>query len=386
MNHREFGQEAFNNDQFLAGGITLFISGFIGFIGNTFVLIITYRILRYRKNIPSILILFLAWTDFLTFPLIYPQSLIKYFFGVYIGDYSACDFQGTVITFLYGVSILLVLIMSIDRLLALYKPFCYEQHISYDKEKVKVTAIGVSAAGFTIALLPTFGVGRNVLHFPGTFCLFEWGAKTVDGIALLYIYMTLLSIAILAIVFCNFTVVLLAWRLMRRLHSESTLGDKETASTCQTKKKHSNRGDMEMQFAKLSCMTAIAIVGCWSLFLIRLTMIQAGYPFDAFIDFTAVRLASLHSVVNPWFYPLLRRKYREGFWYLITWIGHVVTCTLIKRPTNTLDDIVGGTPRTKRSKKMQKVDERRRSSSQRFLSTTTLSASVTTDSKSTDKK
>lgn len=272
MNHREFGQEAFDNDQFLAGGITLFLSGFIGFIGNTFVLIITYRILRYRKNIPTILILFLAWTDFLTFPLIYPQSLIKYFFGIYIGDYSACDFQGTVITFLYGVSILLVLVMSIDRLLALYKPFCYEQHISYDKEKVKVTAIGVGTAGLTVALLPTFGVGRNVLHFPGTFCLFEWGAKTVDGIALLYIYMTVLSIAILAIVFCNLTVVVLAWRLMRRLNTDTTLGDKESASN-KARTKHSNRGDMEMQFAKLSCMAAVAIVGCWSLFLVSLASI-----------------------------------------------------------------------------------------------------------------
>jgi prostaglandin E receptor 4 len=271
MNRREFGQEAFNNDQFLAGGITLFLSGFIGFVGNIFVLIITYRILRYRKNIPSILILFLAWTDFLTFPLIYPQSLIKYFFGVYVGDYMACDYQGTVITFLYGVSISLVLIMSIDRLLALYKPFCYEQYISYDKEKVKVTAIGVGAAALTIALLPSFGVGRNVLHFPGTFCLFEWGAKSVDGKALLYIYMAVLSVAILAIVFCNFAVVGLAWRLMRRLHNDSTLGDKEAANT-KKKAKPSNHTDIEMQFAKLSCVAAVAVVGCWSLFLVSLVL------------------------------------------------------------------------------------------------------------------
>ncbi|KXJ25646.1 prostaglandin E2 receptor EP4 subtype [Exaiptasia diaphana] len=381
MNQREFGQEAFSDEQFLAGGITLLLSGTIGFVGNIFVLIITYRILRYRRNIPTIFILFLSWTDLLTFPLIYPQSLLKYFVGVYVGDYVGCDYQGTVITLLYGISITLVLMMSVDRLLALHKPFCYERYITYDKEKVKVTAIGVGTAGLTMSLLPAFGVGRNVLHFPGTFCLFEWGAETVDGRALLYIYMTLLSIAMLTIVFCNLGVVILTWRLVRRVQGDSTLGDKESAAP-KARPKSSSHVEMEMQFAKISCVAAIAFVGCWSLFLIRVTMIQAGYHFDALLDFTSIRLASLHSVLNPWFYPLLRRKYREGFWYLMTWVGHIVTCTLIAKPENTLDDIVGGTPRTKRSKNILQSEERRRSS-QRFVSTSTLATekSISTDSK-----
>jgi len=275
MNRREFGQEAFNNDQFLAGGVTLLLSGTIGFIGNAFVLIVTYRILRYRRNVPTILTLFLAWTDLLTFPLIYPQSLIKYFVGIYVGDYVGCDYQGTVITLLYGISITLVLMMSIDRLLALHKPFCYERFVTYDKEKVKVTAIGVTTAGLTISLLPAFGVGRNVLHFPGTFCLFEWGAESIDGKALLYIYVTLLSVAMLTIVFCNLGVVVLACRLMRRVQSESTLGDKESALTSPPPLKHTNKtqGEMEMQFAKMSCFAAVAFVGCWSLFLVSMAYI-----------------------------------------------------------------------------------------------------------------
>ncbi|EDO37408.1 predicted protein, partial [Nematostella vectensis] len=152
------------------------------------------------------LILFLAWTDLLTFPFIYPQSLIKYFYGSYVGNYIACDYQATVITFLFTVSICLVLVMSIDRLLALHKPFCYEKYITYDKEKVKVAGIGLGSAGLTIALLPAFGVGRNVLHFPGTFCLFEWGAETIDGKALVYIYIGFLSCAILGVVICNLAV------------------------------------------------------------------------------------------------------------------------------------------------------------------------------------
>ena len=68
-------------------------------------------------------------------------------------------------------------------------------------------------------------------------------------------------------------------------------------------------------------------------------MIQTGYPFDEFTDFTALRLASLHTVVNPWIYPLVRRKYREGFWYLLELAAHYLTCTLVAKPETTLGKI-----------------------------------------------
>lgn len=287
MNKKEFNLEGFTNEQFIAGGITLFLSGLIGFFGNTFVLIVTYRILRYRKNIPNVLILFLAWTDLLVFPLAYPQSLVKYFFGVYFGDYIVCDYQATVLTFLYIVSISLVLIMSVDRLLGLHKPFCYRKYVTYDKEKVKVAAIGLGITALTISLLPTLGIGRNVLHFPGTFCLFEWGAESMDGQALVYAYMTMLSISMLGIVSCNFAVVVLACNLLRTVQSspqqkeDLEMGKQNNGKTTDSESKKfekhgfeiarrssGHRGAMETQFAKWSSAVTFAFVCCWSLFLV----------------------------------------------------------------------------------------------------------------------
>ena len=286
MNKKEFNLEGFTNEQFIAGGVTLFLSGLIGFFGNILVLIVTNRILRFRKNIPNVLIVFLAWADLLIFPFAYPQSLLKYFFGKYYGDYIACDYQATVLTFLYTVSISIVLIMSIDRLLALHKPFCYQKYITYDKEKVKIAAIGLGMTALTISLLPALGIGRNVLHFPGTFCLFEWGADSMDGKALVYSYMTLLSFSMLAIVFSNFCVVVLTWRLMRRVQSSPLqkenleLGrknSKDETTQAEVKKNEQpdnelastpRRGAMEMQFAKLSSAVAFAFVCCWGLFIV----------------------------------------------------------------------------------------------------------------------
>jgi len=270
MNKREFGLEKFSDEQFLAGGVTLLITGLISFIGNLLVLITTYRILRHKRNIPNVLILFLAWIDLLVFPLAYPQSLIKYFFGVYIGDYMGCDFQATAITCLFMLSILLVVLMSVDRLLALYKPFYYDKHMIYDKEKVKVASIGFGCSVLTISLLPAFGVSRNVLHFPGTFCLFEWGSETFEGQALVYIFMSSLALAMLLVVGCNLVTIVMALRLsQRRRESGNSRLDEESANgATQHVENHRDCGKMELQFAKLSGSVAIAFVSCWGLFLV----------------------------------------------------------------------------------------------------------------------
>ena len=271
MNKREFGLEKFSDEQFLVGGVTLLFTGLIGFIGNILVLIVTYRILRHKRNIPNVLILFLAWIDVLVFPLAYPQAIIKYFFGVYIGDYMACDFQGTSITFLFMSSILLVVLMSVDRLLVLYRPFYYDKHMIYDKEKIKVASIGFGCSVLTISLLPAFGVSRNVLHFPGTFCLFEWGSDSFEGQALVYIFMALLAFAMLVVVGCNLATVLMALRLYqgRQVNSSSTLrGDEESSSGTNNVESHRVSPKMELQFAKLSGSVAVTFVSCWSLFLV----------------------------------------------------------------------------------------------------------------------
>ncbi|CAH3152993.1 unnamed protein product [Pocillopora meandrina] len=368
MTGRGFGLEEFSDEQFLVGGVTLLFTGLIGFFGNLLVLIVTYRILRHKRNIPNVLILFLAWTDLLVFPLAYPQSLIKYFFGVYIGDYMSCDFQATAITFLFMSSIILVVVMSVDRLLALSEPFYYDRHVIYDKEKVKVASIGVGCSVLTVSLLPAFGVSRNVLHFPGTFCLFEWNSTSFDGRALLYIFMSSLAFAMFLVVSCNLTTVIMALRLARRRQdSINKPRSDEEAANSRPLDHHCSSGKMEIQFAKLSGAVAITFFSCWSLFLLRVTLIQNGWPFEELIDFIAVRLASLHTVVNPWLYPLTRRKYRDAFWYLLTLFVYYATCTLlVTRPGTTLDEIVGIQSEASQVRELYR-EERRRSSAQRLV-------------------
>ena len=261
---RDLDQEPPDKDLLLIGGTTLLVFGLLGFVGNVLVLVITRRILRYRKNLPTVLILLLAWIDTLCFPLVYPQSLIKYFSGVYVGNSWACEYQASAIIFLFGSSIFLVASMSIDRLLALYKPFCYGQYVNYNPRKVAVVATSVGLAILTVSVLPALGVGRNVPHFPGTFCLLEWNPKTPGGKALFYVFASFLALAVLLVVVCNLVVVLLVWRMTRRALPTPTSHVQDDVQTGSAEQK----GSVELQFAKLSCAVALTFAACWSLFLV----------------------------------------------------------------------------------------------------------------------
>ena len=50
----------------------------------------------------------------------------------------------------------------------------------------------------------------------------------------------------------------------------------------------------------------------------------------------AFRLAALHSVINPWIYPLLRKRFRDSLVWHITTMLRFTTCCLISAPSYTL--------------------------------------------------
>ena len=299
MNRREFGLEKFSEEQFLIGGVTLFLTGVIGVIGNLLVLATIYRILRHKRNIPNVLILFLAWIDLLVFPLVYPQPLVKYFYGIYIGDYMGCDFQATCIVCLFTLSILLVVLMSFDRLLALFKPFYYDKQIIYDKEKIRVASICFGCSVLTISLLPAFGVGRNVLHFPGTFCLFEWRSDSFEGQAVAHLFVASLGLAMFVVLVCNLATVFLSLRLNERQQNNCKRRhlDVESANTKQIASETTfSEVKVELQFAKLSGSVAVAFVSCWGLFLVSPRSV-AFKSFKALLSCTLVSFAVVIRVV-----------------------------------------------------------------------------------------
>lgn len=110
--------------------------------------------------------------------------------------------------------ILLVVLMSVDCFLVLYKFFYYDKYMIYDREKVKIMVIGFGCFVFIVSLFLVFGVSRNVLYFFGIFCLFEWGFDIVEGKVFVYIFMLVLVSVMVFIVICNLFIVVMVLRFL----------------------------------------------------------------------------------------------------------------------------------------------------------------------------
>ena len=258
-----------NPAQTLALGTSLLVAQLVGLIGNTFVLIIGTRVFRLRKNVPNVLVLLLAWCDFLTFPFAYPPTLMRYFADIELTP-DLCNYQGTALLFFYFISVTLVSLSCIDRFLAISKPFCYDTYISYDRETVKVGSIGLCGLGLTFGLLPVFGVGENVVHSPGGFCLFSWTTSAVEGRSLVLVIMSFLSMCLCIVVFTSLGIFILTLRLIQN----APPADEESSYSGHHGTGHKRA---EVQFAKLSLVVATAFILCWGLFLVsRESCMQAA--------------------------------------------------------------------------------------------------------------
>eukprot|EP00795_Rhopilema_esculentum_P013572 gene13572-4461_t len=352
----------------LAGGITLLISELIGIVGNTFVLIIIARVLQHRKSIPNILILLLTILDLASLPLTYTQALLSYANAEYIGGQTACDYHSTIITFCKYASILVISLISLDRFIAMSYPFCYKDHLLYDEtRKYRLAALLLPLFAVTgiVSMLPLLGMSRNVLQYPGSYCLFDIRHNTTLSAVLLGMHICFLGIIIMLVVATNIGVCLQAQRLIQKIkpslrvskREEKTLQD--TSSDYKQRKSYKRLSPkQEKKLLRTSIVATGLFLACWLPFLVRMLLAISGVPFSEGLDFFSARLASLQSVINPWLYPLTRRQYRYGFWFLSRKAIHLATFGLLKEPNTTLDDIIDA--RSNRKEAMRFYEEERK--------------------------
>ena len=243
----------------IISGITLLVTGLLGIFGNILVLIIIMRILRHRKNIPNILIYVLAIVDLLNIPFAFTQAVISHFSGGYVGGQPACDFHATMIIFFSYVSVFLVAAMSLDRNLALSQPFCYQRNSYYNSFKMKLFVLTICIISCVLSILPTTGLGRNVLQFPGSYCHFDMDRKKSVTMGLLSLNITVLGILIIFVVVCNVGVCILAWKMIdiRQVLTQKNIANQETSSTTSSGSKG------EIIFVRLSIVIMVAFLICW---------------------------------------------------------------------------------------------------------------------------
>ncbi|XP_078617951.1 prostaglandin E2 receptor EP2 subtype-like isoform X1 [Branchiostoma floridae x Branchiostoma japonicum] len=358
--------------------ITLGMSVTIGFVGNVFVLVVIHYILARRRSWPTVLLRYLAWTDVLNCSIGLIPPVAAYFHDVFANRHM-CNFTGTLLYGLSCASQLLVALMSIERCISIILPFLYEKHFGPDSKIPTVTVFILLLYATVVSLLPVFGLNENVIHYPYSWCMFNFRDKTVTGSFVVYLNFVVMSLTMVVVVLCNTVVASHIWcgwrrrsfRCSRRvnpvedpeqeyvseMHRNRSLtpptiqndGPSTVSSVVDTKegrrgrrreKSQDKERQLNLRFTELTVGVAVGFTFCWLFFTIRILTNQLGVWMDDNIDFIAARLMTFNSVINPLLYIAICKPYRKGCWVILRNIVHYVTCTSVKKLDMTLAEAV----------------------------------------------
>ncbi|XP_008288376.1 prostaglandin E2 receptor EP3 subtype [Stegastes partitus] len=297
--------------------ITMMVTGMVG---NALALLLVYISYRKKENKrkKSFLLCIgsLALTDLfgqlLTSPIVIsvyradlkweridPSGKLCAFFGVCMTTFGLC-------------ALFLASAMAIERAMAITNPHWYSNHMKTSVTKQTLAVIWGLVLLF--ALLPIAGVGKYTRQWPGTWCFISTGDSKTPGNKFFATTFAVLGIfSLLVTLSCN--VVTIRGLILR----------------CKTK---SGASQASRQWERLTTETVIQLLGimcvlliCWSpLLVLMLRMISTqvsshecnstlvapvnGTSRDLQLDcnffLTAIRMASLNQILDPWVYLLLR--------------------------------------------------------------------------------
>ncbi|XP_007249144.2 prostaglandin E2 receptor EP3 subtype [Astyanax mexicanus] len=293
--------------------ITMMVTGMVG---NFLAIILVYSAYRKKENKRKQSFLLcvgsLALTDLFGQLLTSPIVISVYRAGL-VWDHvdpsgTLCPFFGVCMTTFGLCSLFMASAMAIERALAITAPHWYSNNMKTNVTKQVLVTVWCMVLVF--ALLPIAGVGKYTLQWPGTWCFISTGDVDVTGNTFFAItFAALGSFSLLVTFFCNVVTI------------------RALVTRCKSKPSASQSSK---QWERLTTETVIQLLGimcvlftCWSpLLILMLKMISThtsshqckqlsasqppGLQMDCNFFLTAIRLASLNQILDPWVYLLLR--------------------------------------------------------------------------------
>uniref|UniRef100_A0A3Q1I4Q0 Prostaglandin E2 receptor EP3 subtype n=1 Tax=Anabas testudineus TaxID=64144 RepID=A0A3Q1I4Q0_ANATE len=315
--------------------ITMMITGMVG---NSLALILVY--ISYKKKENKRKKSFLLCIGSLAFIDLFGQLLTS---PIVISVYRAglkweridssgklCSFFGVCMTTFGLCALFLASAMAIERALAITNPHWYSNHMKTRVAKQTLAIILCLVLFF--ALLPIAGVGKYTRQWPGTWCFISIGDREVPGNLFFAITFAVLGISSLLVTLsCN--VVTIRGLIIRC----------KTKSGTSQSSKHWERLTTETVIQLLGIMCVLLI--CWSPLLVCFISNSASghtssqdVPLDCNFFLTAIRLASLNQILDPWVYLLFREILLRKFCLVANAVsnscGSITTITSSLGPQN----------------------------------------------------
>uniref|UniRef100_A0A8C9SI06 Prostaglandin E receptor 4 (subtype EP4) c n=1 Tax=Scleropages formosus TaxID=113540 RepID=A0A8C9SI06_SCLFO len=249
----------------------------------------------------------MAVTDLLGTCFTSPVVIATYAANRWPGGERLCHFFSFSMLFFGSAGMSILCAMAVERYLAISHAYFYSQHVDRTMARLALTATYL--ANVVLCIMPSFGFGKHIRHFPGTWCFLDWRAMDPLAASYSFLYGGVMLALIAVTVACNVAVCRSLVGMRRRTRVARADVCEHEGSRRRFHKLSSVSSAAEMQmFWLLIFMTVVFLVCSIPLVLYGPAQISAGHKPDCPSDLLAIRFASFNPILDPWVYILCRKN------------------------------------------------------------------------------
>ena len=162
----------------LPKAVSLLLIFVLSLVGNVCTIAIVSRFKT--RTLPDILVISLACNDLIATIIPVTMTLYSYFtLRQFEENGAACDFYGTIAQFTRYASAFIVTLISVERYLAVNRPFIYRKHAT--PFKCTVFLLCGCLVAFVLAIAPVLDKNTSIISHDG-FCLFDYSSTYANSI------------------------------------------------------------------------------------------------------------------------------------------------------------------------------------------------------------
>ncbi|XP_029355866.1 prostaglandin E2 receptor EP4 subtype-like [Echeneis naucrates] len=243
----------------------------------------------------------LAVTDLLGTCLASPLTIANYLDRQVLRSDRVCGFQSFLLLFFGLTGLSIICSMSAERYLSICRPYSH-QRWAVDRRFAQRLLLLICGSHVLFCGLPGLGLAGSVLQPSGTWCFIDWDTDDPAAAAYLVLYGAASLLLILGTIFLNLAVcgalLLMRRRVVRRPVTRISVRDRWTALTSAA----------ETQMMTVLLVTSAVVLTCSAPLVVRVFANLFTQLSDPQADLTAIRIASVNPILDPWIYILLRRS------------------------------------------------------------------------------
>ncbi|XP_071752412.1 prostaglandin E receptor 4 (subtype EP4) c [Centroberyx gerrardi] len=287
----------------------------VGVLGNLIAIVVLCISKKEQKETTFYtLVCGMAITDLLGTCFTSPVVIATYVASRWPGGALLCHFFSFSMLFFGSAGMSILCAMSVERYLAINHAYFYSQHI--DRTMARFALLGAYLANIVLCIMPSFGFGQHVRHFPGTWCFLDWRAMDPLGASYSFLYGGVMLVLIAVTVLCNFAVCRSLVGMNQRTRIVRTEVCVQGGSRRRFPRLPSVTSAAEIQMFWLLIFMTIVFLVCSIPLVVRIfvnqlydpSYISSGGKPDYRSDLLAIRFASFNPILDPWVYILCRKN------------------------------------------------------------------------------